>query len=342
MTREEFFYERVKREYDEYMETISEWDSEELIKNAEYIGDFMRIYDYLMRDKPISENSYLEFYERLKNPLRMICDRYQEDKPPMHDLVNSTIWDIGKEQLPDEAYSEIKFKFLEKIANNYHDPSNESLPVNVRNLQMYMFEYIKCNIDEATDEDVKVLMQFKNPFRVIMESQPVENAQFEKRISETVQYLMQRDIMTMPYDFDPYYLMPETKYRHNAINSINNIVLVPEFNVTMNWLELCRDVASEDEDIQNPYLELINAFITVFEEQGANTLQELYLMGRENCILPNEVIEAGKYLADDGDIKRVPDLAKYGYFEGRYENNILTDDEFFEKISNERNGITMM
>lgn len=342
MTREEFFYERVKREYDEYMETISEWDSEELIKNAEYIGDFMRIYDYLMRDKPISENSYLEFYERLKNPLRMICDRYQEDKPPMHDLVNSTIWDIGKEQLPDEAYSEIKFKFLEKIANNYHDPSNESLPVNVRNLQMFMYEYIRCHIDHASDDDLKVLMQFKNPLRVIMESQPIDNAQFELRISETAQYLMKRDIMTMPYELDPYYLIPETTFRHNAINSINNIVLVPEFNVTMNWLELCRDIASEDEDIQNPYLELINAFITVFEEQGGNTLQELYLMGREHCILPNEVIEAGKYLADDGKIEFVHKLAEYGYFEERYENNLLTDEEFFEKLSNERNGIAMM
>ena len=184
-------------------------------------------------------------------------------------------------------------------------------------------------------------MQFKNPLRVLMESQPINNARFELRISETAQYLMKKDIMTMPYDLDPYYLMPETKFRHNAINSINNIVLVPEFNVTMNWLELCRDVASEDEDIQNPYLELINAFTTVFDEQGANTLQELYLMGREHCILPNEVIEAGKYLADGGKIELVHKLAEYGYFECPYEDN-HSAEEFLATIEEHQGGMTMM
>ena len=341
MTREEFFYDRLKREYDEYMETIREWDSDELIKNSEYIGDYMRIYEYLMRDKPISENSYLEFYERLKNPLEMICERYQEDKPPMHDLVNNTIWDLGREHLPDESYSEIKLKFLQKVADNYHDPSNNSLPVNVRNLQLFMHEYIRCHIEYASDDDLKVLMQFKNPLRVLMESKPIDNARFELRISETAQYIMNRDVTTMPYELDPYYLMSETKFRHNAINSINNIVLVPEFNVTMNWLELCRDVASEDEDIQNPYLELINAFTTVFDEQGANTLQELYLMGREHCILPNEVIEAGKYLADGGKIELVHKLAEYGYFECPYEDN-HSAEEFLATIEEHQGGMTMM
>lgn len=341
MTREEFFYDRIKREFDDYMETIREWDSEEVINNAEYIGDYKRIYEYLMRDKPITENSYLDYYERLKNPLGMICERYQEDQPPIHDLVNSTIWDLGREHLPDDAYSEIKFRFLQKVADNYHDQSNNSLPVNVRNLQLFMHEYIRCHIDLATDDDLKVLMQFKNPLRVLMESQPIDNARFELRISETAQYLMNRDIMTMPYDLDPYYLMPETKFRHNAINSINNIVLVPEFNVTMNWLEFCREVASEDEDIQNPYLELTNAFETVSGEQGENTLQELYLLGREHCILPNEVIEAGKYLADGGDINKVPKLAEYGYFECPYEDN-HSAEEFLATIEEHQGGMTMM
>lgn len=342
MNREEYFYEKLKREYDEYMEEVRDWDADRIINNAKYIGDYIRIYEYLMRDKPISEHSYLDCYDRLKNPLKTICDHYQEDKPPMHDLVNRTIWNLGKEELITESYSESKYQFLQRIAENYKEPSNNSLPVNVQNLQLFMFEYIRCHIDEAGDEDIKVLMQFKNPLRVIMESQPVENAQFEKRISETAQSLMNRDIMTMPYELDPYYLMPETKFRHNAINSINNIVLVPEFNVTMNWLELCRDVASDDEDIQNPYLELINAFIMVFEDQGANTLQELYLMGREHCILPNEVIEAGKYLADDGNIEKVYTLAKYGYFECPYEENSSSADDFLARHGELPSNVIMM
>ena len=45
MTREEFFYDRIKREFDDYMETVREWDSEDVINNAEYIGDYKRIYD---------------------------------------------------------------------------------------------------------------------------------------------------------------------------------------------------------------------------------------------------------------------------------------------------------
>ncbi len=341
MTREDFFYDRVKREYEEYMETIRDWDSDKLIDNAKYIGDYIRIYEYLMRDKPISENSYLDYYERLKKPLEMICDRYQEDKPPMHDLVNSTIWDLGREHLPDESYSEIKCKFLQRVADNYHDPVNESLSVNAHNMLMFVYEYVRCHIDFATDDEVNVLMQFKNPLKVIMDTVPEAGKEFEKRISYTAETVQNRDIMTMPYDLDPYYLMSETKFRHNAINSINNIVLVPEFNVTMKWLEFCREVASEDEDIQNPYLELINAFITVYEDQGANTLQELYLMGREHCILPNELIEAGKYLADDGDINKVPKLAEYGYFDGPYEDNHPAD-EFLETLGEHQGGMTMM
>ncbi len=342
MTREEFFYDKVKREYDEYIETIRDWDSDKLINNAKYIGDFMRIYEYLMRDKPINENSYLDYYERLKKPLEMICDRYQEDKPPIYDLVNSTIWDLGREQLPDESYSDIKCKFLQKVADNYHDPSNESLSMNAHNILMFVYEYIRCHIDFATDEEVKVLMQFKNPLKVIMDTVPKSGKEFEKRISYTAEVVQNRDIMTMPYELDQYYLMPETKFRHNAINNINNLVLFPDFNVTMNWLRLCRDIVSDDEINENPYSELIDAFDTVLGEQGSNTLQELYLMGREHCILPNEVIEAGKYLADDGDINKVPKLAEYGYFDGPYEENRYSAEEFLEIQGEEQGEMTMM
>lgn len=340
MNREKYFYERVKQEYEEFMDEVQSWNSEKIVDNAKYIGDYIRIFEYLMRDKPIREGSYLDCYDRLKSPLKTICDRYQEEKPPMHDLVNSTIWNLGKEQLPDESYSEVKYQFLQRIAENYNDPSNNSLPANVRNLQLYMFEYIRCHIDEASDEDIKVLMQFKNPFRVIMESQPVENAQFEKRISETAQYLMNRDIMTMPYELDHSNVLSETRFRQKAINSINDIVLYPNFNTTLNWLRLCRDSLDGDEINTDPYARLIDAFDEVSKAQGYNTLQQLYDMGNEHTILPNEIIEAGKYIADGGCIDKVPKLAEYGYFECPYEDNHPAE-EFLATLGEGQGGITM-
>ncbi|MBQ2921829.1 MAG: hypothetical protein IJE60_01860 [Tyzzerella sp.] len=342
MNRENYFYERLKQEYEEFMDEVHSWDSEKIVNNAKYIGDYIRIFEYLMRDKPIREGSYLDCYDRLKSPLKTICDRYQEEKPPMHDLVNSTIWNLGKEQLPDESYSEIKYQFLQRIAENYTDPSNNSLSVNARNLQLYMFEYIRCNIDEATDEEIKVLMQFKNPFRVIMESQPVENAQFEKRISETAQSLMNKDIMTMPYELDHSNVLSETRFRQKAINNINDIVLYPNFNTTMKWLELCRDVFDGEESNIDPYASLIDAFDEVSNAQGYNTLQQIYDMGNEHTILPNEVIEAGKYLDKGGSIDKVPKLAEYGYFDGPYEENRCSAEEFLERQGEEQGGMTMM
>ena len=342
MNREKNFYEKLRREYDEYMEEVRDWDSDKIINNAKYIGDYIRIFEYLIRDEPIKENSGLDFYDRLKNPLKTICEHYQEDKPPIYDFVNSTIWNLPKEELLDASYSEIKYQFLQRIAENYNEPSNNSLPANVRNMQLFVFEYIRCHIDEATDDDINVLMQFKNPFRVIMESKPIDNAKFEKRITETAQYLMNRDIMTLPYELDQFYLMPETKYRHNAINNVNNMVLFPDFAITMNWLQLCRDVSAEDETVTNPYVELMDAFYTVSEEQGNNTLQQIYYMGKENCILASEVIEAGKYLADGGNIEKVPKLAEYGYFECPYEENEQEPEDFLEKHGELPNNVIMM
>ena len=342
MNRETYFYEKIQREYDEYIEEVRSWDADRIINNAKYIGDFIRIYEYLMRDKPISEKSYLECYDRLKNPLKIICDHYQEDKPPMHDLVNRTIWNLGEEELIDESYSEPKYQFLQRIAENYKEPSNSSLPVNVQNLQLFVFEYIRCHIDEASDDDLKVLMQFKNPLRVIMESQPIENAQFEKRISETAQWLMNKDIMTMPYELDQANVMSETRYRHNAINSINNIVLYPKFNLTMKWFEFCREMYEDADDSINPYTGLVDAFQEVSMAQGYNTLQQLYDMGDEHMILPNEIIEAAKYLGDGGSINKVPKLAEYGYFDGPYEDRQKSADAFLEMQGEEQVGMTMM
>lgn len=340
MTREEVFYDRIKNEFEGYMETIRDWDSDKLIDKAKYIGDYIRIYEYIMREKPISENSYLDYYERLKKPLETICDRYQEEKTPMDDLVNGTIWTIGKEQLSEDCYSEVKCQFLQRVSVNYLDGCNNNPSINARNLQFLAFEYIRCHMDFATDDEVSILMQFKNPLKVFMEAPPGENVENGKKISYIAEYLQNRDIMTMPYELDQFYLIPETKYRHNAINNINNMVLFPEFNITMNWLRLCRDISADDESIINPYLELINAFSTVSGEQGNNTLQQIYYMGKEHVILPNEIIEAAKYLADGGDINKVPKLAEYGYFECPYEDNHPAD-EFLATLGVKQKGMTM-
>lgn len=176
MTDKELFYERITQEYDEMMEVWRDWDAESVINIAEYISDFKQIYEYLMRDQPIDENSHLEHYIKLNKPLQTICDLYQEEKEPIYDSLNHTIWDIGDKQIYGDDFSEIKAKFMQRIQENYYEMRSAVWGKNVYNETYMTCDYIRHHIGMTEDEDIITLMQFKNPLKIIIESSLVEES----------------------------------------------------------------------------------------------------------------------------------------------------------------------
>ena len=335
MNREELFYRKLKDEYDDFMEAVSGWDGEIMFSNAEFVSDYVKIYEYLMRDKPIRENSFLDHYLRMNSPLKTICEHYQENKQPIYDYVNPVIWQIGAEKTFDKNFSEIKAEFMERIAEN--NPMREYSP---RSDEYKMMDYIKHHITQVPDEDIRTLMQFADPLKVIMEAKNVMG--MDNKVKMAAHQIRYMDVLTMPYFLDTDRLEPESVFRHDTICKVMQIVPKHDFNTTMQWLDLYRDIAGEDAMKENPYDKFVDALEKVKESQGDKILQELYNMGYGERILENEIVEAAKYLADGGDISKVPELAQYGYFDSPYEENQTLPDEFLAIHSEEQGGMTMM
>lgn len=333
MTKKDLFYKKITEEYDFYMEEVREMDGEDIADNAEYIADFINIYEYLMRDKPISEKSYLDHYIKMNKPLQAICEKYQETKAPIYDFVNPIIWEIGEKEMYDKGASAIKAEFMVRISENYI--SMNQCREDVYNKLYVEYEYLKNHIYLAADDDIKVLMQFENPLKLILESATEE---MSDKIEKAADSVRSSDVFTMSYRLDHERILPETKFRHKAISDIANIVPKPDFGITIQWLEFLRGLNEECDPTTNPYHKFIDVIYDIAEEQGGEILQKLYEMGDGRCILENELSEAAKYLADGGDIEKVEALANGGYFDSAYEENNISDDDFLSSQTN----MTMM
>ncbi len=199
MNDKELFYEKIKQEYDEFMELWLDWDADSVIGVAEYIGDLKQIYEYLMRDKPIDENSYLEHYMKLNKPLQTICDLYQEEKTPIYDSLNHTLWNIGDQQIYGDDFSEEKYLLLKRLDENYAEMVLDNTPKDRRNPDFMMLEYVKHHIEHTDDADVRTLLQFKNPLKLMIETPNIEG-QFDTKMAKTAQYVRMSDVLTLPYE----------------------------------------------------------------------------------------------------------------------------------------------
>ena len=69
MNREEVFYDKLKSEYEGFLEELEEYDAEDFMENAEYIAAIKEIYEYLERDKPVKTDEQLDYFLKLRNPL---------------------------------------------------------------------------------------------------------------------------------------------------------------------------------------------------------------------------------------------------------------------------------
>ena len=66
MTLMDKFYNKLTQEYNDYMEEVSNWDGEVVYNNAEFISDYEKIYNYLISEKPITENAFLDHSRLLR------------------------------------------------------------------------------------------------------------------------------------------------------------------------------------------------------------------------------------------------------------------------------------
>ena len=339
MTLMDKFYNKLTQEYNDYMEEVSNWDGEVVYNNAEFISDYEKIYNYLISEKPITENAFLDHFVRMNKPLRTLCEYYQKAKPPVQEHINPIIWLIGTEKRFDKNFSIIKADFMERIEENYAMKKPD-----VHNDEYKMRDYLKHHITLASDKDVITLMQFQNPLKLLIESPKVEG--MTEKIAMTAHHVRFMDVMTMPYALDTDRLVPEAIHRHKAVESLMQIIPKHDFNTSMLWLDSLRSESGisyeETMDKSNPYESFTKTIGEILEEHGKDVVQTIYDSVWGYAIPEDKLTEVAKYIADDGDIMKVPRLVEHGYFDERYENNFLTDDEFFEKLSNENNGMTML
>ena len=284
--------------------------------------------DYILNGY-VAHGDEVEFLVELNNPLEAICSSFEVSDEDVMDTLQEAINEARYYKGNVAQIPEYIQKLTEKILNgmaNVSDLINPQGEIRDAELMALVTEMS----DILTEEDARFLMQFKKPLDVMNDLVPTAESE-KKYIDAALEKMRNMDIYTMPYSLDNDNVLPEAKFRHNAINNINNIVPMPDFNTTANWLKLCREIFLEDAENTeiNPYANLVDAMYYVSEQHGSDILQKLYDMGEEKCITPMELSGAAAYLANGGNIKKVPSLAQEGYFEEIKPNNAqnISDSE---------------
>lgn len=329
LDKRDILVEKIKKEYESYIEKLKQCSFDEIIENSEQISIMKLVKNYILNGY-VAYGDEVEFLVELNNPLEAICSGFEASDEDIMDTLQEAInearyYNENVAQIP-EYIQKLTEKILSGMTNvsDFLSPQGEIRDAELMSLVSEMTGVL-------TEEDARFLMQFKKPLDVMNDLVPTAESE-KKYIDAALEKMRNSDIYTMPYSLDKDNVLPEAKFRHNAINNINNIVPMPDFNTTANWLKLCREIFLEDAESTeiNPYASLVDAMYYVSEQHGSEILQKLYDMGAEKCITPMELNGAAAYLANGGNIKRVPTLAQEGYFEEIKPNSTEPEDEEFE------------
>lgn len=329
LDKRDILVEKIKKEYESYIEKLKQCSFDEIIENSEQISIMKLVKNYILNGY-VAYGDEVEFLVELNNPLEAICSGFEASDEDIMDTLQEAInearyYNENVAQIP-EYIQKLTKKILSGMTNvsDFLSPQGEIRDAELMSLVSEMTGVL-------TEEDARFLMQFKKPLDVMNDLVPTAESE-KKYIDAALEKMRNSDIYTMPYSLDSDNVLPEAKFRHNAINNINNIVPMPDFNTTANWLKLCREIFLEDAESTeiNPYASLVDAMYYVSEQHGSEILQKLYDMGAEKCITPMELNGAAAYLANGGNIKRVPTLAQEGYFEEIKPNSTEPEDEEFE------------
>lgn len=323
MNREELFYDKLKSEYEEFLEELEEYDAEDFMENAEYIAAIKEIYEYLERDKPVKTDEQLDYFLKLRNPLNFMCEQYLSDKAPIYDSFNQTLRRMEQEKKLDYK-TNVASEELKKILRAEYESGGIDYAAK---LKLYAAENLIKRIlkdDFCFDEyDVKILMQFKKPFAVLLDNYTDSRiADFAEQFDGIIEKLNSIDLFTSPYTMQKDKILPETEYRHNAIIKLMDIVPDFQFQTAMSWLDLNRTINESMLDKEdNPYREFLDAIKEIKEKYGDEVLQKVFDMGTDVVVQPAELTEVTKYIADGGDVDRVSELLEDDFFLVPYEQH---------------------
>lgn len=323
--REEFL-DVIEREREDFLEMIDGYDIDEIIRESAYIAKFEAIHKFLYINEPLDDEQMAHLI-KLNNPIEMIANRYNPEEEEMHSIFMIICEDITDNKLYATGCSEKVNELLKRMGEELDETSK---PDEVTEREKEVFEYIINISPNISNHLAKGLLQFKKPIDVIRAATKGSSSLINVT-RETEEYIDNHDIFTLPHKLDYDRVIDESKWRHEAINTILNIVPNPDFKRTMRWLDFFRTLEEQEQEFEgDPYAGFIEALDVIGENQGKTILQQLYDLERDTLILENELIEAAKYLADGGDYSKIPELAENGSFEGPYEEN-MSVEEFLEK-----------
>ena len=323
VNREEVFYDKLKSEYEGFLEELEEYDAEDFMENAEYIAAIKEIYEYLERDKPVKTDEQLGYFLKLRNPLNFMCEQYLSDRAPIYDSFNQTLWRMEQEKRLDYKTNAASEE-LKKILRAEYESDGIHYAAK---LKLYAAENLIKGIlkdDFCFDEyDAKILMQFKKPFAVLLDNYTDSRiADFAEQFDGIIEKLNSIDLFTSPYTMQKDKILPETKYRHNAIIELMDIIPDFQFQTAMSWLDINRTINESmlgGED--NPYQEFLGTMKEIKEKHGDEALQKVFDMGTDIVVQPIELTEVAKYIADGGDVDRVSELLEDDFFLVPYEQH---------------------
>lgn len=335
--REEFL-DVIEREREDFLEMIDGYDIDEIIRESAYIAKFEAIYKFLCINEPLDDEQMAHFI-KLNNPIEMIANRYNPEEEELHSTFMSICEDITDNKLYAIGCSEKVKELLKRMGEELDETSK---PDEAAEREKEVFEYIINISSNISNHLAESLLQFKKPIEVIRAATKGSSSLINVT-SETEEYIDNHDIFTLPHKLDYDRVTDESKWRHEAINAILNIVPNPDFTRTMRWLDFFRTLEDQGLEFEDdPYAEFISALNVIDENQGKMILQQLYDLEKDALILENELIGAAKYLADGGDYGKIPELAENGFFDSPYEENALSAEEFLKNIDEPQDGLTMV
>lgn len=322
MAYSETLYERIETDYWGMREEWSEYEFEELMSDVEDIAKHKSIFNYIMQHKPFTEEQ-AEHFLKMDNPFLFICNRYNPLESETHEEYQTVIDDIYNHKLTDmkdtPCFAELKWKIF-KLWEEYQRLTVVYVDeVDIRNVieGMSDSEFI---IDEY---DSKQLMQFKNPLLALALETGRSDEPFKKQVEQAIEVFENVDLLTYKFELEKENILPETRQRHDAI--VEMMTLVPEchFQTLMRWLDLNRAINEcmlESDGQDNPYQDFVNTMKAIKEEHGTEFLQKVFDMGDDIVMQPSELVEVAKFLADGGEVDRVPDLIDEDFFLVPYED----------------------
>jgi len=318
----ELLYDRIETDYWGMREEWSEYEFNELMSVVESIAKYKSIYNYIMENKPFTEEQ-AEHFMKMDNPFLFICKRYNPLESEIHEEYQTVIDDIYNNKLSEvvtKYNGELRWKLhLEK--DRYENRLAQRVDKNAWN---NVVENVFRDDFRFDEYDARVLLQFKEPIFVLVKEIGSTTETFEKQIERVMENLGNVDLLTYQHELNKERILPETKQRHDAIIELMKIIPEFHFQTAMRWLGLNRAInesALENDDEDNPYQEFLKTMQDIKRDHGTELLQKVFDMGEEIVVQPVELVEVTKYLADGGDVEMVSELYQDDYFLVPYEEH---------------------